>query len=114
VTSINLCCLSQVGGNRHAGFLRERAMINHGFDAVRTSLRDMARFHAESWIDRTLLKFFPGRRSHSRTRQGGCRRALEGGRERAAFHREALMRCARDSDRAIAVATATLLHGVQY
>jgi len=36
----------------------ERAMIDHGFRAVRTSLGDMARFHAENWIERTLTKFF--------------------------------------------------------
>jgi 2-polyprenyl-6-methoxyphenol hydroxylase-like FAD-dependent oxidoreductase len=36
----------------------ERAMIDHGFRAVRTSLRDMARFHAENRIERTLTKFF--------------------------------------------------------
>jgi hypothetical protein len=32
----------------------ERAMIDHGFHAVRGSLREMTRFHAERWLDRTL------------------------------------------------------------
>jgi 2-polyprenyl-6-methoxyphenol hydroxylase-like FAD-dependent oxidoreductase len=36
----------------------ERAMIDHGFEAVRGSLRDMARFHSERWLDRTLTKGF--------------------------------------------------------
>ncbi len=36
----------------------ERSMIDHGFRAVRTSLRDMARFHTESWIERSLTKCF--------------------------------------------------------
>jgi hypothetical protein len=36
----------------------ERAMIDHGFDAVRATLRNTARFHAEGWIERTLTKGF--------------------------------------------------------
>jgi 2-polyprenyl-6-methoxyphenol hydroxylase-like FAD-dependent oxidoreductase len=36
----------------------ERAMIDHGFQAVRGSLRDMARFHSERWLDRTLTRGF--------------------------------------------------------
>ncbi len=36
----------------------ERAMIDHGFDAVRTTLKNTARFHAEGWIERTLTKGF--------------------------------------------------------
>ena len=32
----------------------ERAMIDHGFRAVRTSQRDMARFHAKNRIEREL------------------------------------------------------------
>ena len=39
-----------------AGF--ERKMIDHGFEAVRGSLRDMARFHSERWLDRILTKGF--------------------------------------------------------
>jgi len=36
----------------------ERAMIDRGFRAVRTSLRDMARFHAESFVARSMTKAF--------------------------------------------------------
>jgi 2-polyprenyl-6-methoxyphenol hydroxylase-like FAD-dependent oxidoreductase len=36
----------------------ERQMIEHGFRAVRTSLADMERFHAENPISRTLTKAF--------------------------------------------------------
>jgi 2-polyprenyl-6-methoxyphenol hydroxylase-like FAD-dependent oxidoreductase len=36
----------------------ERSMIDHGFRAVRTSLKDMARFHAEGWLERTMTKGF--------------------------------------------------------
>jgi 2-polyprenyl-6-methoxyphenol hydroxylase-like FAD-dependent oxidoreductase len=34
----------------------ERAMIDHGFNAVRATLKNTARFHAEGWIERTLTK----------------------------------------------------------
>jgi 2-polyprenyl-6-methoxyphenol hydroxylase-like FAD-dependent oxidoreductase len=34
----------------------ERAMIDHGFQAVRASLKDMARFHAEGRLERTSTK----------------------------------------------------------
>jgi len=34
----------------------ERAMINHGFDAVRATLKNTSRFHAEGWIERSLTK----------------------------------------------------------
>jgi 2-polyprenyl-6-methoxyphenol hydroxylase-like FAD-dependent oxidoreductase len=36
----------------------ERVMIDHGFRAVRTSLRDMARFHAEGFIARSITRAF--------------------------------------------------------
>ena len=36
----------------------EKAMIDHGFRAVRTSLRDMTRFHAEGLIARSMTKAF--------------------------------------------------------
>jgi 2-polyprenyl-6-methoxyphenol hydroxylase-like FAD-dependent oxidoreductase len=36
----------------------ERAMIDHGFDAVRATLKNTARFHTEDWIERTLTKGF--------------------------------------------------------
>jgi 2-polyprenyl-6-methoxyphenol hydroxylase-like FAD-dependent oxidoreductase len=36
----------------------ERVMIDHGFNAVRGTLRNTARFHAEGWIERTLTKGF--------------------------------------------------------
>ena len=34
----------------------EQAMIEHGFRAVRRSLNDMRRFHAEGWIERALTR----------------------------------------------------------
>jgi 2-polyprenyl-6-methoxyphenol hydroxylase-like FAD-dependent oxidoreductase len=36
----------------------EKAMIDHGFRAVRASLKDMARFHAEGFIARSMTKAF--------------------------------------------------------
>jgi 2-polyprenyl-6-methoxyphenol hydroxylase-like FAD-dependent oxidoreductase len=34
----------------------ERAMIEHGFAAVRASLRATAQFHAERWLERAFVK----------------------------------------------------------
>ncbi|HEY1941340.1 MAG TPA: NAD(P)/FAD-dependent oxidoreductase [Roseiarcus sp.] len=36
----------------------ERAMIEHGFAAVRASLRATAQFHAERWLERAFVKTF--------------------------------------------------------
>ena len=36
----------------------ERAMIDHGFAAVRATLKNTARFHAEGWFERTFTKGF--------------------------------------------------------